>query len=156
MIAEKRYLEKVLKEAGIKSQIHCSMKKLRASNETHVAAILFDGETFERSNYKKRYVDEGRTQSRKKLFQRETRIKVIISDNSEEKVEEILNHFLKKVGTGFPLEGNWIDIWIEGAEWLSEGDHILKGKVAVELKLTLKNGIYTEETLKSIGIGEIG
>lgn len=157
MIAEKEYLIEILKKSGIKSQIYTSMKKLKASNETHVAAVLFDGESFERSNSKRRYIDKaGIEKRRKKIFERETRMKVIISDNSEEKVEEITMNFLRMIGTGFPYDGNWIDIWIEGAEWLSEGDHILRGKIAVELKLTLKNGVYSEETLKSIGIGEIG
>lgn len=157
MIAEKEYIKEVLKQSGIKSQIYTSMKKLKASNETHVAAILLDGETFERSNSKKKFVDEdGTIKVRKKLFQREIRLRVVISDNSEEKVEEIAEHFLKQVGTGFILNKNWVDIWIEEAEWLFEGDHILKGKAAVELKITLKHGIYQEEDMKQVElIGQV-
>lgn len=53
MVAETDYLIKILEESGIRSKVYTSFKKLKQGNELQVAAVLRNGEVFERSGSKK-------------------------------------------------------------------------------------------------------
>ena len=58
MRAEKEFLIRLLKEAGVKSAVYTSMKKLKAANEMHLGAVLVTGESFIRSRHRKAYTDK--------------------------------------------------------------------------------------------------
>lgn len=134
MVKERNYLIETLKSSGIKSQVYTNMKKLKAGNEVHVGAVLRNGETFARSGSKKTYIDqEGQRKRRVKLWDRSTSLHVVIADTSEEKVEEILENFLQNLKKGIDVDGNWVNIVVGEADWVEEGDSILKAKVAVPI-----------------------
>lgn len=149
MVREKNYLVEKLKESGIKSQIYTTMKKLKACSECHVGAVLRDGESFTRSNGKKKFSSENRTMKRVRYYDRETKLKVIIADNNEENVESILEKFLISVGKGIEVNGDWVEIEVGDADWVEAGDSILKSKIAVELEIVFKGSLYVNrEVLK--------
>lgn len=156
MKKERDFLVGILKEAGIRGKIHESMKNLKNCNETHVCAVLRTKEDFARSGSKKRFTDqEGQRKQRNKLFERITSLHVVIADSSEEKVEEILEKFLKKISKGLSVDDNWVDIEIGEADWVESDDSILKSKIAVEFDVTLTGGIYTDTDIKRVSIGRI-
>lgn len=156
MVIEKNYLIKTLKESGIKSQVYTNMKKLKQGNEPHVGAVLRNGETFTRSVSKKVYTDqEGRRKRRVKLWNRSTSLHVVIADTSEEKVEEILENFLVNLKKGLDVNGNWTDIEVGDADWVEDGDSILKAKVAVQFDVTFEGGIYQDRKIQPMEIGSI-
>jgi hypothetical protein len=155
MVEERKYLIDTLKKAGIKSQVYTSMKKLKTANEPHLGAVLQSGEKFERSGSKKNFVDqEGQRKRRTKLWSRDTTLHVVIADTTEEKVEEILREFLTEIGKGIPVDQNWVNIVIGEADWVEEGDSILKAKIAVQFDVKFEGGIYKDTTLigKSINV----
>lgn len=157
MVIEKNYLIKTLKESGIKSQVYTNMKKLKQGNEPHVGAVLRNGETFTRSGSKKVYTDqEGRRKRRVKLWNRSTSLHVVIADTSEEKVEEILENFLVNLKKGVDVDGNWVNIIVGEADWVEEGDSILKAKIAVQFDITFEGGIYEDRDMKPMDIGSVG
>ncbi|MCM1120109.1 MAG: SON protein [bacterium] len=156
MIAEREYIIQMLKESGIKSQVYTTMKKLKQGNELHVGAVLQSSDTFNRSGSKKSYIDqEGQRKRRVKLWDRITVLHVVIADTSEEKVEEILENFLRKLKKGIPVEGNWVNIIVGAADWVEEGDSILKAKVAVQFDITFEGGIYEDREMKEMEIGTV-
>lgn len=156
MVIEKNYLIKTLKESGIKSQVYTNMKKLKQGNEPHVGAVLRNGETFTRSGSKKVYTDqEGRRKRRVKLWNRSTSLHVVIADTSEEKVEEILENFLVSLKKGLDVNGNWVNIEVGDADWVEDGDSILKAKVAVQFDVTFEGGIYQDRKIQPMEIGSI-
>ena len=83
MKEERDYLVKVLKESGIRSRVHDSMKSLKNCNETHVGAVLRVKETFSRSGSKRIYEESGQRKQRKKLHERITILHVVIADSDE-------------------------------------------------------------------------
>lgn len=138
-----------LKEAGIKTAVLTSMKKLKLANEVHIAAVLRDGESYSRSNSKKIFVDQDGIEKRRiKLFQKTTKLKVIIGESTEEKCEEIFEKFIKLLGKGTDDgNGNWIDMELKDADWVESDDSILKSKIAVECIIECMSGVYVDKVL---------
>lgn len=156
MKAERDFLVKKLKDAGIHGKIHESMKSLKNCNEVHVGAVLRTEEGFTRSGSKKRYTDQqGQRKQRNRLFERTTELHVVIADTDEAKVEEILTNFLKSISKGLEVDGNWVDIEIGKADWVEGADSILKSKIAVEFDVTLTGGIYTDTDVIGAKVGNI-
>ena len=156
MVEERDYIIQTLKAAGIRSQVYTTLKKLKQANEAHVGAVLQNGDTFSRSGSKKIFVDqEGQRKRRRKLWDRNTSFCVVIADTSEEKVEGILESFLRNLKKGIDVGGNWVDIVVGEADWLEEGDSILKAKVAVQFLVTFESGIYEDNDMKPMGIGSV-
>ena len=157
MVKERNYIVETLKNSGIKSQVYTNMKKLKQGNEVHVGAVLRNGETFTRSGSKRKFVDqEGRQKRRVKLWNRSTSLHVVIADTSEEKVEEILESFLRNLKKGIDVDGNWVNIVVGEADWVEEGDSILKAKMAVQFDITFEGGIYEDRNIKPMDIGSVG
>ena len=153
---EREFLVGKLKEAGIRGKVYESLKDLKNSNSIQVGAVLRVGESFVRSGSKKRFDDnEGRRRQRNKLFERTTVLHVVIADSDEDKVDHVLTNFLSLISKGFPVDGNWVDIEVGGADWLEKNDTILKSSIAVELDVTLKGGIYTDTEIKEAAVGKI-
>lgn len=157
MVKERNYIVETLKSSGIKSQVYTNMKKLKQGNEVHVGAVLRNGETFTRSGSKRKFVDqEGRQKRRVKLWERNTSLHVVIADTSEENVEKILEAFLRNLKKGIDVDGNWVNIVVGEADWVEEGDSILKAKVAVQFDITFEGGIYEDRDIKPMDIGSVG
>lgn len=132
------------------------MKMLKQGNEPHVGAVLVSSDTFSHSGSKKIYTDqEGQQKRRVKLWNRTTVCRVIIADTSENKVEAILETFLKKLKKGVPVDGNWVNIVIGDVDWVEEGDSILKARVAVQFDITFEGGIYEDKEMKEMEIGSV-
>ena len=156
MVAERKYVVDLLKSSGIKSQIYPSLKKLKQGNEIHVAAVLRNGESFSLSGSRKKFVDqEGMRKRRVKLWNRETVFRIVIADTDEEKVEAILENFLRALKKGIDVDRNWVNIEVGEVDWVEEGDSILKAKVAVQFDITFEGGIYEDRDLRSVKIGTI-
>ena len=133
------------------------MKKLKQGNEPHVGAVLRNGETLSRSGSKRKFVDqEGQRKRRVKLWDRSTSLHVVIADTSEEKVEKILDSFLRKLKKGIDVDENWVNIVVGEVDWVEEGDSILKAKVAVQFDITFEGGIYEDRDIKPMDIGSVG
>lgn len=156
MKAEKDFLIRLLKEAGIKSAVYTSMKKLKAANEMHLGAVLVSGDSFTRSKHRKAYTDhEGVRKSRHRIWERDTEMKVVIADSDEGHCEDILEQFLLLVPKGIYVDGNWISIEVGKADWVEEGDSILRAKVAVEIPVTFGGGLYKDEDVGRMKAGSI-
>lgn len=156
MVKERDYLIDTLKKSGIKSQVYTSMKKLKQGNEVHVGAVLRNSETFTRSGSKRKFTDqEGRQKRRIKLWERSTSLHVVIADTSEEKVEEILESFLRNLKKGIDVDGNWTGIAVGMMDWVEEEDSILKAKIAVQFDVTFGGGIYEDRDIRSLGIRDV-
>lgn len=154
MVKERNYLVDTLKLSGIKSQVYTNMKQLRQGNEAHLGAVLRNGEIFTRSGSKRKFVDqEGRQKRRFKLWDRSTVLHVVIADTSDDKVEEILENFLRNLKKGISVNGNWVDIAVGEMDWVDEGDSILRSKTAVQFDVTFEGGIYEDRDIKSMKIG---
>jgi hypothetical protein len=147
----REHLSKCLKDAGVKSKIFISMKKLKLSQDAHVGAVLFEEETFDRSGAKKLYQDQtGAQYKRRKLFSRETTFSVIIGDPDPECTEEIFEKFLILLGKGIEIKGNYTAINVLEAEWVDDEDSILKSKAAVNVKIKFDGGIYKDTDFAKI------
>lgn len=155
MLAEKEYLKEKLKEAGIRSTIHTSMKGLERCSESHLGAVLVEKESFTRDKGRKRYRDGEKAMQRKTLFIRETLFTVVIGDSSESKCEAVLSEFLARIGEGFADNGNWVDIEAGEADWVPEGDSILRAKMACQLAVTCRGRICVDSPLVKAGLGDI-
>lgn len=156
MVAEKNYLVRTLKEAGVRSQVYTSKKKLKQANELHAGAVLYNGDRLSRSGSKRKYTDqEGRRKLRVKLWDRETSFHVVIADTTAEKTEEILDSFLRRLKKGIPIDGNWVGIDAGEVDWVDEADSILKAKVAVQFDVTFTGGIYEDRDIRTVQAGSV-
>lgn len=156
MKQEKEYLKQKLKEAGIKTPVYTSMKKLKAANELMTGAVLVNGETFRRSSSKKDYTDQqGQKKRRVKLFTRNTSFHVVIASTDEDKCEDILFNFLNSLDKGIIVDGNWTEITVSEADWVDKDDSILKAQIAVQLDIEFTGGIYKDHDRKKMQLGRI-
>ncbi len=152
----REYLIGKLKEAGIRSNPYTSMKKLRASQEAHIGAVLFEGEAFDRSGAKTIYSDQtGVQHKRRKVFSRETTFSVIIGDPDPKKTEVFFEAFLSALDKGIYINGNYTPIEVEEAEWVDEDDSILKAKVAVNVKIKFIGGVYKDTDFAKLSDVEV-
>lgn len=70
--------------------------------------------------------------------------------------ELILENFLRNLKKGIDVDGNWVNIVVGEADWVEEGDSILKAKVAVQFDITFEGGIYQDRDIKPMDIGSVG
>lgn len=140
----REYLIKKLEEAGIKRKIYTSLKELKASQEPHVGAVLFESDKFERSGSKKVFKDDQGKNKRLKLFDRKTFFTVTIGEHQQDKCEELFESFMAALDSGILINGNYIAIEIEEADWVDKDDSILKSKIAVQILIRFDGGIYKD------------
>lgn len=141
----KAYLIGKLKEAGVKSRPYTAIKRLEKSQESHVSAVIFDREAISRNGSKKRYRDQqGAKKKRRKVFNRDLSFAVIIGDYSDDAVEAMFERFLESLDRGIWVNGNFVPIEAEDAEWADEEDSILKARVAVRVMVTFQGGLYRD------------
>lgn len=145
------HLMSALQTAGLRSKPFTSMKKLGATQEAHVGAVLFEKETFDRSGAKKHYSDQtGAQHKRSKVFSREATFSVIIGDPDPLKTEQMFEAFLGALSKGISIDGNYTSIEVDEAEWVEEDDSILKSKVAVNVKVRFVGGVYKDSDLTKL------
>ena len=118
----KNYLINKLKESGLKSKPYTSQKALEKSQESHVGAVLFETESL----------------SRKLTFS------VVIGGYTDDEVETMFEEFLKHLDRGIYVDGNFVSIEVEEADWVTKDDSILKAQVAVQVKITFDGGLYKD------------
>lgn len=141
----KAYLLEKLKEAGVKSKPYTAMKRLEKSQESHVSAVIFDKEAISRNGSKKLYRDQkGAKKKRRKVFNRDLTFAVIIGDYTDDTVEAMFERFLESLDRGIWVNGNFVPIEAEDAEWADEEDSILKARVAVRVMVTFQGGLYRD------------
>jgi hypothetical protein len=139
------YLTTKLKEAGIKGKIRTTEKEMKLCQDSHVGAVLFEKEEFERSGSKKVYSEGDDKKKRTKIFDRRSYFSVTIGEYSIGKCEAIFLKFMESLDRGFLDEkGNYIYLEIEGAEWVDEKDSILRSKMAVQMLIRFDGGIYKD------------
>lgn len=141
----KQYLLQKLKGAGLKTNPYTSEKALERSQESHVGAVLFESETILRNGSKTLYKDqEGAQKKRRKVFDRRLTFTVVLGDYSDETVEEMFERLLASLDKGIYINGDFVPIEVEGADWVDKDDSILKAKVAVQIKIAFDGGVYKD------------
>lgn len=144
-VESKTYLLGKLKEAGLKSKPYTTQKSLEKSQESHIGAVLFEREAYTRNGSKKRFRDEeGAKHKRRKVFDRALTFTVIIGDYTDDSVEAIFEQFISGLDSGIYVDGNFVPIEVEGADWVDKDDSILKAQVAVQVSITFNGGIYKD------------
>lgn len=155
----RQYLITKLQEAGVRSKPFTSEKLLSRSQDSHVAAVLFESETILRNGSKKRFIDqEGAQKKRRKVFDRGLAFTVTIGDYSDDAVEATFERFLAGLDAGIMVSGDFIAIDPDGADWYDGEDSILKAKVAVQVKIRFDGGIYRDTgfaKLKAVEVEDI-
>jgi hypothetical protein len=152
----KQYLLGKLKEAGLKSKPHTTRKSLERSQESHIGAVIFEAESISRNGSKTRYQDQtGAQKKRRKIFARGITFSVVLGDYTEDAVEAMFEAFLSKLDQGITVDGNYIPIEVESADWVDDDDSILKSKVAVQIKLRFEGGVYKDTDFAPISDLEI-
>lgn len=138
-------LIRALKAAGCEKEPFLSMKRMSSSAESRISAVLCENDHTERAGGKKFYTSEtGKRQMRKKLYDRDITFTVVIGDFSQEKAEEIYENFLLELKEGIYVDGNYVSIEPSDAHWSNEKDHILYAKVAVQVMITCRGGLYRD------------
>ena len=141
----KQYLLRKLKEAGLKSNPYTTMKSLEKSQESHLGAVLFEKEAYARNGSKKRFRDEkGAKHKRRKDFDRDLTFTVVIGVYTDEAVEAMLERFISGLDSGIYVGGNFVPIEVDGADWVSKDDSILKAQVSVQAAITFRGGVYRD------------
>lgn len=145
----KEYLLEKLKAAGLKSKPYTTQKGLEKSQESHIGAVLFESETLLRNGSKTRYRDqEGAQKKRRKVFDRALTFTVIIGDYTDEAVESMFGAFLSSLDRGIYVNGDYVPIEVEGADWVDKDDSILKAQVAVQIRIRFDGGLYRDTGLR--------
>ena len=141
----KAYLLAKLKEAGLKSKPYTTIKGLEKSQESHVGAVIFEKEAISRNGSKKLYKDqEGAQKKRRKVFDRKLTFTVTIGDYTDDAVETMFEKFLASLDRGIWVDGDFVPIEAEGADWVNKDDSILKAQVAVQVAITFQGGLYRD------------
>lgn len=141
----KQYLVEKLKTAGLKSKPYTTLKALEKSQESHIGAVLFESETISRNGSKTHYRDqEGAQKKRRKVFDRTLAFTVTIGDYTDEAVESMFERFLGSLDRGIYVNGDFVPIEAEGADWVDKDDSILKAQVAVQVKIVFNGGVYQD------------
>ena len=152
----KKYLLEKLVAAGLKSKPYTTEKALEKSQESHVGAVLFEEETILRNASKTIYTDqEGARTKRRKVFDRKLTFQVVIGDYTDDAVETKFEAFLSNLDRGIYVDGNFVPIEVEGADWVNKDDSILKAQVAVQVTVTFNGGLYKDTKLAAIAGVEI-
>ena len=156
MRREKEYLKECLEMAGIKNEVITTWKRLQLKTDSHVGAVLREGQTITRDGSKRNYEDQNGVRCvRTKVYAVDTRFKVVIGEYSEEACEAIFLAFLEALGQGIRLDGNYVDIELGEVEWVDKEDSILKANIACQIPVTFHGGIYRDDKKKAASVGGI-
>lgn len=141
----KAYLLEKLKAAGLKSKPYTTIKGLEKSQESHVGAVIFEQEAISRNGSKTLYKDQqGAQKKRRKVFNRNLTFTVTIGDYTDDAVEAMFEKFLASLDRGIYVNGDFVPVEVEGADWVNKDDSILKAQVAVQVAITFQGGLYRD------------
>lgn len=111
MKAEKDFLVGCLTRAGIKSQVLKSWKELERYADSHVGAVLSEGQVLARDGSKRNYTDQSGVRcTRTCIYTVDSKFKVVIGDYTPERAESIFYAFLDEIDHGLHLDGNHVEI----------------------------------------------
>lgn len=145
-MTKKEYLTNALKNGGMKGKIYQSVRELKHAQGTQYGAVLRTRDEPVRSTSKKYYEDqEGVRKLRRKLYECETLYNVVIADAKEESAEKILEGFFASLDKGYYDDGNWVEVTPKETDWVDEDDSVMKSKVAVQVAVEFRYGIYMDE-----------
>lgn len=145
-MTKKAFLEAALKAGGLTKSIYTSLKQLKHAAGTQYGAVLRISDTPVRATSKKTFKDQqDASLIRRKLYTCETAYNVVLAAADEEKLEELLEGFLSNLERGFYDDGgNWVDVTPVETDWVDEDDCVMKAKMAVQIKVVCKYGIYKD------------
>ena len=149
MKAEKDFLVGCLTRAGIKSQVLKSWKELERYADSHVGAVLSEGQVLARDGSKRNYTDQSGVRcTRTCIYPVDSKFKVVIGDYTPERAESIFYAFLDEIDHGLHLDGNHVEIELGEVKWVEKDDSILKAEIACEIPVTFHGGYYKDVTRK--------
>ena len=149
MKAEKDFLVGCLTRAGIKSQVLKSWKELERYADSHVGAVLSEGQVLARDGSKRNYTDQSGVRcTRTCIYTVDSKFKVVIGDYTPERAESIFYAFLDEIDHGLHLDGNHVEIELGEVKWVEKDDSILKAEIACEIPVTFHGGYYKDVTRK--------
>lgn len=145
-MTKKEVLTDALRKAGVNGTIYDSLKRMSEDAGTYYAGILRGTDKPVRAKSKKTYQDkEGVTVVRKKLYDVETVYTVVIAEYDEEHMEQLVEAFLCALPTGYDDgDANWVSVEAGTVDWVDEKDSILKARLAVEIPVTFRYGVYED------------
>ena len=59
-------------------------------------------------------------------------------------MEAMFEKFLESLDRGIYVNGNFVPVEVEGADWVNKDDSILKAQVAVQVAITFQGGLYRD------------
>ena len=66
----------------------------------------------------------------------------VTSRYTDEAVESMFGAFLSSLDRGIYVNGDYVPIEVEGADWVDKDDSILKAQVAVQIRIRFDGGLY--------------
>lgn len=151
----RNYLVSRLQDAGVRSRVITSNKRLKTCQDIRFAAVLFQNESFEFNGSKSKFEKSGTQIKRMKKYDRETSYTVMIGGGEPEEAEKIYQDFLAGLDEGITVDGNYVPLIVEDAEWLDGEDTILRSKLIVSVNIRFNGGIYKDTVLQKLGQVEI-
>ena len=149
MKAEKDFLIGCLTRAGIKSRVLKSWKELERYADSHVGAVLSEGQVLARDGSKRNYTDQNGVRcTRICAYTADSKFKVVIGEYTPEQAETIFYAFLDEIDHGLHLDGNHVEIELGEVKWVEKDDSILKAEIACEIPVTFHGGYYKDVTRK--------
>ena len=145
-MTKKAFLEAALKAGGLTKTIYTSLKQLKHAAGTQYGAILRISDKPIRATSKKTFKDQqGASLTRRKLYTCETAYNVVLVAADEETLEKLLEGFLSNLERGYYDDGgNWVDVTPEETDWVDEDDCVMKAKMAVQIKVVCRYGLYKD------------
>ena len=67
-----------------------------------------------------------------------------IGDYTDDAVETMFEKFLASLDRGIWVDGDFVPLEAEGADWVNKDDSILKAQVAVQVAITFEGGLYKD------------
>lgn len=150
-MTKKAFLEAALKAGGLTKTIYTSLKQLKHAAGTQYGAILRISDKPVRATSKKTFKDQqGASIIRRKLYICETVYNVVLVAADEDTLEKLLEGFLTSLERGYYDDnGNWVEVTPEETDWVDEDDCVMKAKMAVQVKIVCKYGIYKDVAASS-------
>lgn len=142
----KDYLEGKLNAIGLNGKIYKSLKELKQFSGAELGAILPGEESFKRNGARSYVEKDDIRYIRKKVYDRSTNIVVVISGKDDVATDGLMVQFISLLDKGIDdTKGNWVEIECLKGDWVEEMDSILRNKIAVQLLVTFKGGIYIDK-----------
>ena len=69
---------------------------------------------------------------------------MVIGDYTDDAVETMFEAFLANLDRGIYIDGNFVPIEVEGADWVDKDDSILKAQVAVQVTISFDGGVFRD------------